>query len=418
MSELIEYSLDLKGISKKFSRSKKRGNYSTLKSFFLQGKSSKHEELFHEALSDITIRVPKGASVGIIGRNGAGKSTLLKVITGIYKADKGTVAVTGRVSALIELGAGFHPDFTGRENVFLSAAMQGMTRKEIDERFEKIVSFAELEDVIDEPVRTYSSGMFMRLGFSVAVHTDPELLIIDEVLAVGDAGFVAKCKERISELKRKGVTLLLVAHDLEAVERWSDEIIWIEQGKIKDRGEPARVIDAYRMFIEKRENDALLGAEVLEEVHIEASKKDEARWGSREIEILKVDMTNLKGESLRAFHPQESAKIHIHYKKNASLKDSVVFGVGITRADGVLAFGTNTHIEEVSFKTLTSEGVIECELKALSLGEGSYTLDVAVHAEDGYPYDYRKEVIHFIVRSPKPRVGVTDMVSKWAVVSN
>lgn len=415
MADLIEYSLDLKGISKKFSRSRKRGNYSTLKSIFLSAKKREQEELIHEALQSITIRVPKGASVGIIGRNGAGKSTLLKVITGIYKADEGSVSVNGRVSALIELGAGFHPDFTGRENVFLSAAMQGMTKKEIEERFDKIVAFAELEDVIDEPVRTYSSGMFMRLGFSVAVHTDPEVLIIDEVLAVGDAGFVAKCKEKISELKRKGVTLLLVAHDLEAVERWSDEIIWIEHGAIKDRGEPARVIDAYRMFIEKRENDALIDAEMRHDVS-PLVPQAEARWGSREIEITKVDMLGAEGISVRAFHPQEPVTIQIHFKRNTLVHQPVVFGVGITRSDGVLAFGTNTDIERVECGDLKSEGVIRCILKGISLSEGSFSLDVAVHAQDGYPYDYRKEVIHFIVRSPKKRVGVTDMLTEWLVM--
>src|SRR5690606_19617614 len=229
-------------------------------------------------------------------------STLLKLITGIYRPDSGEVRCSGRISALIELGAGFHPDFTGRENVFLGGMIQGLTRKQLEERFDEIVDFAELEPFIDEPVRTYSSGMFMRLGFSLAVHTDPDVLLIDEVLAVGDAAFVSKCKERISQLRREGKTLLLVSHDLGAVERWCDEAIWLESGRVQDRGDPRRVIDAYREFVESGEELELQqaaresaseaggdgsddGTRAAENGAARHSFGEPARWGSREVEI-------------------------------------------------------------------------------------------------------------------------------------
>jgi lipopolysaccharide transport system ATP-binding protein len=240
VSEESAYALDIVGVSKQFTRTSRVSGYSTLKSAILSlfGRSRKELRRTQHVLSDITLRIPQGASVGIIGRNGSGKSTLLKIITGIYQPDIGSVAVNGRIAALIELGAGFHPDFTGRENVMLGGIMHGLTRAEVEERFDEIVDFAELADVIDEPVRTYSSGMFMRLGFSLAVHTDPRILLVDEVLAVGDAAFVAKCKEKLASLKRMGTTLLLVSHDLDAVERWCDEVLWLEGGVVRDRGEP------------------------------------------------------------------------------------------------------------------------------------------------------------------------------------
>ena len=200
----VDYSIDMVAVSKKFKRATiKKAGYTTIKSailgLFIGGE--KKQIAYTQAINNFTARIPKGASLGIIGKNGSGKSTLLKLITGIYRANSGTITVNGRISALIELGAGFHPDFTGRENLYLGGIMHGLKREEIDSRFNEIVQFAELENVIDDPVRTYSSGMYMRLGFSLAIHTDPDILIIDEVLAVGDAGFVNKCKEKIEELR-------------------------------------------------------------------------------------------------------------------------------------------------------------------------------------------------------------------------
>jgi ABC-type polysaccharide/polyol phosphate transport system ATPase subunit len=356
----------------------------------------------------------------LIGRNGSGKSTFLKLITGIYKPDLGRISVHGRVSALIELGAGFHPDFTGRENLMLAGVMHGLSRDEVLRRFDEIVRFAELEHVIDDPVRTYSSGMFMRLGFSIAIHTDPDILLVDEVLAVGDAGFVAKCKDRIAELRKQGKTLVLVTHDLDAVERWCDEVVWLDSGEVKDRGYPRRVIDAYRQFIERGEEAEILkgeqshttGEAVTAPTRGETSQP--ARWGSREVEVTAIELCDRSGTPKRVFHPDDSMRIRVSYTIH-SAQDEIVFGVGINRADGLVVFGTNTYIERVSLSNLTTVGAVECVLERVGLIDGAYALDVATHRTDGYPFDFHKDSLHFSVRSDKNQVGVLSPSHHWAL---
>jgi ABC-type polysaccharide/polyol phosphate transport system ATPase subunit len=341
------------------------------------------------------------------------------LITGIYKPTSGVVNVRGRIAALIELGAGFHPDFTGRENLVLAGIMHGLTREEINARFDDIVRFAELEHVIDDPVRTYSSGMFMRLGFSIAIHTDPDILLVDEVLAVGDAGFVAKCKDRIAELRRAGKTLILVTHDLDAVERWCDEAIWLHKGEVKDRGNPRRVIDAYRHHIEVQEEGTLLeedgvqgqGASTVEPV---SEGRQPSRWGSREVEITHVSLIGADGGEKRVLHPEDGARVRMSYTVHGVHED-LVFGVGITRVDGLSVFGTNTDIDRVKLPAVGSTGIVECEIPRIGLVEGSYTFDVAVHRTDGYPYDYHKNAVHFSIRSDKREVGVSSLSRAWVV---
>lgn len=201
------------------------------------------------ALKGVSLEVPRGATVGLIGRNGSGKSTLLKIISRILYPTRGEVKVNGRVSTLLELGAGFHPDFTGRENIYLNASILGLTRKEIKERLDDIIAFAELGDFIDNPVRNYSSGMYMRLGFAVAVHVDPEILLIDEVLAVGDLAFQEKCLTRIRELQRQGVTIILVTHAPKQVEELCDLAVWLDRGEVKMQGAAREVARSYAEFV-------------------------------------------------------------------------------------------------------------------------------------------------------------------------
>jgi lipopolysaccharide transport system ATP-binding protein len=417
----VDYIVDIVGLSKSFQRrTRSKGSYTTLKSSLLNifrsaKKRAEQKTPTTVAIKDLTMRIPRGSSIGLIGRNGSGKSTFLKLVTGIYKPSHGSVSVLGRVAALIELGAGFHPDFTGRENLMLAGVMHGLSRKTILERFDEIVAFAELENVIDDPVRTYSSGMFMRLGFSVAVHTDPDILLVDEVLAVGDAGFVAKCKDKINELRRQGKTLILVTHDLDSVERWCDEAIWLHQGEVKDRGNPRRVIDAYRQFIEKGEERQILDVEEHRTV-VDSEKigtPELARWGSREVEISSVKVFDADSAEKRVFHPDDGISIEISYRFNASQSD-VVFGVGINRIDGLQVFGTNTSIDRVSLGALGDEGVIRCDLRRLGLLDGAYTIDVAAHREDGYPFDYQQAVIHFSIRSDNKVVGVVSPERAWS----
>ena len=422
----IQYSLDLVKIAKAFERKTLgSGGYSTMKSFFLSlfRRQEKKSQAVTLALKELTMRIPSGASVGVIGRNGSGKSTLLKIISGIYTPDSGSVDVHGRVAALIELGAGFHPDFTGRENVFLGGIMHGLTRAEIQSRFDDIVAFAELKDVIDDPVRTYSSGMFMRLGFSLAVHTEPDILLVDEVLAVGDAAFVAKCKDRISEMRAGGTTLLLVTHDLPSVERWCDEVIWLHEGEVMDRGEPRRVIDHYREFLEKGEDEQLQLNESRStpeddqsDEGQQASDGDELtqeRWGSREIEIQHVRIVGEEDENKRVFHPEDKLTLELDYIVRTEQED-VVFGVGVNRVDGLVIHGTNTDLEKVSLQDpVPNKGTLRYTISRLGLNEGRYSVDVAVHKSDGYPYDYIKAALDFVVRNRFAQVGVSAFESTW-----
>src|SRR6187401_1414180 len=212
------------------------------------------------ALTNVSFTVPRGSTYGVIGRNGSGKSTALKLVAGITKPTSGTVRVDGRISALIELGAGFHPEISGRENVPINGIMLGLTRREVQERFDDIVAFAELERFIDAPVKTYSSGMYMRLGFSVAIHVEPDVLLIDEVLAVGDEAFTRKCLDKIGEFRRRGKTIVLVTHSLGLVEKMCDEALWLRHGRRVDQGDPRRVVDAYLTYVAGGE-EALLARE-------------------------------------------------------------------------------------------------------------------------------------------------------------
>jgi lipopolysaccharide transport system ATP-binding protein len=419
------YVIDIQSLEKGFYRRSVRKGYGTIKSSLLRlfSRSSDPATTRQTVLDNLTLRIPKGASVGIIGKNGSGKSTLLKLITGIYKADKGSLKVSGRIAALIELGAGFHPDFSGRENLYLSAAMHGLKREEIDSRFKEIVSFAELEDVIDDPVRTYSSGMYMRLGFSIAIHTDPDILIVDEVLAVGDARFVSKCKDKLADMRREGRTLLLVTHDLDAVNRWCDEALWLHEGVVKERGNPRRVIDAYLEFVESEESKEIearnIEHQLASETSDEASEGDSSeryeRWGSREIEIVSTRIVGNSGDAKQVFHPDDELTVELDYLLHQEDLEGVVFGVGLNRSDGITLLGTNTDIEEFKVPKLQDSGTVRFKISRLGLLEGSYSVDVAAHRDDGYPFDYHKGAMEFSVRTSKPYVGVFLPQHSWEI---
>jgi lipopolysaccharide transport system ATP-binding protein len=233
--------IQLTHVTKIYRRYARRRQFATLKSALLSGsliRDLKPDEAF-AAVQDVSFTVPAGRTLGVIGRNGSGKSTLLKLVAGITKPSTGELHVRGRISALIELGAGFHPEISGRENVFINGIMLGLSKKEVARRFDEIVEFAEMRDFIDAPVKTYSSGMYMRLGFAVAIHVDPDVLLVDEVLAVGDEGFTHKCLDKFAEFKRRGKTILLVTHSLGLVERFCDEALWMDGGAMKAMGDPA-----------------------------------------------------------------------------------------------------------------------------------------------------------------------------------
>src|SRR5437762_7189282 len=251
--------IELVNVTKVYRRYARKKQFATLKSALLKGsliQDLQPDEKF-PALQGVSFAVAAGQTYGIIGRNGSGKSTALKLVAGITKPTSGTVNVVGRISALIELGAGFHPEISGRENVFINGIMLGLSKREVARRFDEIVEFAELKDFIDAPVKTYSSGMYMRLGFAVAIHVNPDVLLVDEVLAVGDEGFTHKCLDKFAEFRRRGRTILLVTHSLSLVERFCDEALWLDSGRAQASGDPKRVVGAYLTAVEKTEERLL-----------------------------------------------------------------------------------------------------------------------------------------------------------------
>ncbi len=303
--------IEVRDVRKVYRRYGRRKQFATLKSALLSGRllsDLKPDEVF-EALKGVSFDVAPGRTFGIVGRNGSGKSTMLKMIAGIGRPTSGTVKVNGRVSALIELGAGFHPEISGRENVFVNGMMLGLSRREIARRFDEIVAFAELEDFIDAPVKTYSSGMYMRLGFAVAIHVDPEVLLVDEVLAVGDEAFTHKCLDKLAEFRRRGRTLLLVTHQLEMVTRFCDEALWLDGGLARAQGDPKRVIDAYLTEVAAIESRQMSRAdevrarsgEIVVEPPADMFRAAEGRWGSREVEIVAVDLVGAAGQPSNVF---------------------------------------------------------------------------------------------------------------------
>lgn len=396
-----------------------KNQFTTLKSAIVSGsliRDLRPSELF-TALDHVSFDVPRGCTYGILGENGSGKSTTLKLLSGITKPSSGTLEVSGRVSALIELGAGFHPEISGRENVAINGVMLGLSRAEVNRRFDEIVAFAEMEDFIDAPVKTYSSGMYARLGFAVAIHVDPDVLLIDEVLSVGDEAFTRKCLEKIGEFRRRGKTIVIVTHSLGLVEKMCDEALWLRKGKAVDSGDPKRVVDAYLSFVAAQENEVLGRREGLERAPGQSSVVQEApeekrRWGSGEMLITEVRLLDATGRPAHVFVPGDTLKVELQGVATKPTED-FVFGLGLFTANGVSVYGTNTHIEE--FKPRKAEGpfTASIEIQDLRLVEGSYLLDVAVHRKDGTPYDYHRGLYALRVRSRVKDVGVYRPHHAW-----
>lgn len=367
------------------------------------------------ALNGVSFHVEKGKTLSVIGENGSGKSTLLKILAGISKPTSGEMITHGRISALIELGAGFHPEISGRENIFINGIILGLTKKKIQERLDDIIKFAELEDFIDNPVKSYSSGMYMRLGFSIAINVDPDILLIDEVLAVGDAFFVPRCLDKINEFKRKGKTIIYVSHDLSTVDRISDEVIWLKDGKIEMQGYPKRVIDAYLEYIGKR-------GEKKVEIQHQKEERDtvqdlEKRWGSKEIEIQNVKMLDRHGNEKYIYEADEPLSVEFEVLAHKPEED-FVFGIGILNTEGVSCYGSNTWIEDFQSQAISGTGKVKINIPALNLIDGAYFLDVAVHKRDGYPFDYHHFQYTFRVTSGYRDVGIARIPHQWEFSDN
>jgi len=428
--------IELLNVSKIYRRYGGR-QFATLKSALLQRsilRTLRPSETF-SALTDVSFTVPKGSTYGVVGPNGSGKSTALKLVAGITKPTTGTVRVQGRISALIELGAGFHPEISGRENVFINGIMLGLTKRQIHERFDEIVEFAELTEFIDAPVKTYSSGMYMRLGFAVAIHVDPDVLLVDEVLAVGDEAFTHKCLDKFSEFRRRGKTILLVTHSLSLVERFCDEALWLDAGVARSHGDPTRVVSEYLMSVEASEEHLMetttAKAVAAADEHVQQAPSEpdasrppenmfqavEGRWGAREVEIVDVTLLDREGKPGFIFHSGEPMSIQLKVRA-AQPNDDVVFGIGIFSAEGVCCYGTNTFLEEMNPARLVGEADATFAIEGLDLVEGTYKLDVAVHRRDGAPYDYHRLLYTFRVKSRTHDVGIYRPRHHWTFSPN
>jgi len=417
--------VEARDVTKIYRRFMHKNQFRTLKSALLTGSllSDLTPGETFTALGGVSFEVPAGSTFGVIGENGSGKSTLLKLMAGITRPTSGSLEVRGRISALIELGAGFHPEISGRENVHINGIMLGLTRREVEERFDEIVAFAELERFIDAPVKTYSSGMYARLGFAVAVHVDPEVLLIDEVLAVGDEAFTRKCLDKIGEFRRRGKTIVLVTHSLGLVEKMCDDILWLRQGLRADQGDPKRVIDAYLTYVAGGEEALLAGEHGKAPADAPAQAPDapgeeaghgyrEGRWGSREIEITEVRLLDDRDRPRHVYTPGESLTVALSVHASDPVED-FVFGIGLFTTDGVNVYGTNTHLEEFEAETLHGSGEVRLALQDLRLVEGTYLLDVAAHRRDGTPYDYHRGLYSFRVKSRIKDVGVYRPAHRW-----
>jgi ABC-type polysaccharide/polyol phosphate transport system ATPase subunit len=431
--------IEVQHVSKVYRRYSRRRQFATLKSALLSGsliRDLNPDETF-AAVQDVSFTVPAGRTLGVIGRNGSGKSTMLKLVAGITKPTAGTVVVNGRISALIELGAGFHPEISGRENVFINGIMLGLSKREIARRFDEIVDFAELREFIDAPVKTYSSGMYMRLGFAVAIHVDPDVLLVDEVLAVGDEGFTHKCLDKFAEFKRRGRTILLVTHALGLVERFCDEAIWLDTGRMKGLGDPRRIVGAYITDVEAAEEVHLAASDakaqetvvtvspdepaaaVLPDHPVETAdapadmfRATEGRWGSREIEITDVSISGADGERGHVFQSGSSIDVRIRLRAPIAIDDFVI-GIGIFNAEGICCYGTNTSLESLKAVRIFGDAEAVFTIASLDLVEGTYKLDVAVHKLDGYPYDYHRLLYTFRVKSRTKDVGIYRPRHEW-----
>lgn len=328
------------------------------------------------ALRDVSFTVERGSSVGLIGTNGAGKSTALKLISRIIQPSSGTVAVHGRVTALLELGAGFHPELSGRDNIYLNGAVMGLTRREVDYKLDRIVEFAELEDFIDVPVKDYSSGMYARLGFSVAIHLDPEILLVDEVLSVGDQAFQQKCNEYMTRLRKRGVTILFVSHSLDAIVRNCSKAIWLDRGRLQAQGDTQRVADAYYKH-------------VLVQSSTQATPTNgDSRFGSGEARVTRVELLDGDLRPLRVAMTNDAIVVRMHYQTTARIEHPL-FGLAFYDAQtGAHLAGPNNGIARYDITHIEGSGYVDYHIARLPFLPGEYAINSAIYDADGvHPYD-------------------------------
>jgi ABC-type polysaccharide/polyol phosphate transport system ATPase subunit len=386
------------GVSKKFRLFKERNN--SLKATVVRGHRIVAEDFW--ALRDVSFDVHEGETFGLIGENGSGKSTMLKCLTKILRPDAGEVRVDGKISALLELGAGFHPELSGRENVFLNGAILGLGQKELRRRFDEIVEFAGIGPFIDEPVKNYSSGMYIRLGFSVAINVDPDVLLVDEVLAVGDEAFQRKCNEKFADMRSKGKTIVLVSHGMPSVQNLCDRVAWFEHGRMKMIGEPREVIETYMGEVQ---------------VDRELDEEGNSRWGSGEGRITNVELLNRSGRPTTQVRTGDAITLRLHYDIDEAI-ERPVFGLAFNTVEGFLVSGPNSRDAGCVPDKLDGSGYVDIAFESLRLLPRTYDLHVSLYDYScTHPFDYRQNVLRFDVNRGvnHEQFGVTALGGRWKV---
>lgn len=368
------------------------------------------------ALKDITFSVPAGKMIGLVGRNGAGKSTLLRLVGGVGQPTQGRIHTNGRISSLIDLGVGFHPELTGRENIFITGVISGLTRQAVAQRFDQIVAFSELEDFIDSPFRTYSSGMRMRLAFSVAIHTDPEILLIDEVLAVGDIAFQQKCLDRIEAFKRDGCAILLVSHDTSLIEKLCDEALWLNESRIMAHGPATMVVQQYvqelKIETQRRTPSSWKAFKLGEGPEL---RVNENRFGSLEMEIRNVQLLDAEGHPVINLRSGDSLSVQFDYYNPKGI-DAPIFGVSINHADGLTYYDVNSVSAGLNLANMQGEGKVTLFIDRLDLNGGTYFIDVGAYKNDwSYAYDYHWHVYSFTIEPERIEKGFLRPPHHWGI---
>ncbi|MCC6830146.1 MAG: ABC transporter ATP-binding protein [Thermoleophilia bacterium] len=408
-------SIRLEGVARRFRILKDRNP--TLKETLLRGRRSRYTEFW--ALRDVDLSIAPGESVGLVGRNGSGKSTLLKLIAGIIEPTRGRVVTTGTIASMLELGAGFHPDFSGRENLFLNAAILGFSEQEVRERYDQIVAFAELEDFIESPVRTYSSGMQLRLAFAVATHVRAEVMLLDEVFAVGDEAFQRKCMGRMSDFRRAGGTLVFVSHDPSAVERICDRAVLMESGRVLEDGDPQDILASYHRLLSRETRRA----QVVDAESPEAEAEAEAppatdpakRWGDGAVEITAVRLLDAAGAPAGSFRSGDPMAIDLAFTMHRPV-DFPNFGIAIHSVEGVHCYGTNMARELWASGEGPATGSARFHIPSLHLHEGRFTVTVAAtSADERDVYDWLDRWVDFDVFAEARGIGLVDLSGTWEV---
>lgn len=419
--------IEVKNVSKSFKVYMDKGN--TIKEKVLFKKRRRYEN--RHVLRGISFEVKKGEAIGLIGHNGCGKSTTLKLLTKIMYPDQGTISMCGRVSSLLELGAGFHPDMSGRENIYINASIFGLTRKEIEKRMSDIIAFSELEPFIDNPVRTYSSGMYMRLAFSVAINVDADILLIDEILAVGDANFQAKCFNKLRDIKADGTTIVIVSHSLAQIEQICERSIWINDGIIVKDGSPYDVHPEYLFYMDSErrrsheQKDLEYDSEQKESVEkeketmaepggVDAAEQKMDRWGQRDAYFKAIKMHDISKKEKSIFSTGDKIIFSIEIVVDRPVEEAVV-GIGIVRNDGVYCYGTNTQIDGIREFSLRENRKVCLEIENAELLPGQYYIDFEIKDTSGIVMDYYRKARKIEIVSVINDVGIFRAKHKWTL---